>query len=132
MLDTTELKQLAQLRDTGILSEAEFEIEKNKILNTSHPSQVPTLHQPHSVQPNYNQQRTVIVPTNQPSVVVAYVLWFFLGPIGVHHLYMGRGVGVFLLALITFQGLGFLWIIDLFLIPSSCSKVRNSQTIIMN
>ena len=61
---------------------------------------------------------------NNPSALLAYVLWFFLGIFGVHHLYIGRGVGLWILALITFQGLGIWWLVDLFLIPSSCSKVR--------
>ena len=64
-----------------------------------------------------------------PSAILAYVLWFFLGPFGVHHLYMGRGVGVWLLSLITLQGLGLWWLIDLFLIPSSCSKVRGGMVV---
>ena len=67
----------------------------------------------------------------QPSVLIAYLLWFFLGIIGIHHLYIGRGVGIWLLALITAQGLGFWWLADLFLIPSSCSKVRGQQTIVV-
>ena len=132
MVDTTELKQLAQLRDSGILSETEFAIEKNKLLNTTNSSLVPSPNQAQFVQPMHNQQRTVMVNNNQPSVLVAYLLWFFLGGIGIHHLYMGRGVGIFLLAFITFQGLGILWIVDLFLIPSSCSKIRGPQTVIMN
>ena len=61
---------------------------------------------------------------NQPSALVAYILWFFLGWIGVHHLFIGRGIGIWLLSLITFQGLGLWWLADLFLIPSSCSKIR--------
>jgi len=60
----------------------------------------------------------------KPSMLVAYILWFFIGWLGVHHLYMGRGIGIWLVALISLQGFGFWWFIDLFLIPSSCSKVR--------
>ena len=58
----------------------------------------------------------------QTSTLVAYLLWFFLGWIGIHHLYIGRGIGIWLLSLITLQGLGFWWFVDLFLIPSSVSK----------
>ena len=61
---------------------------------------------------------------NQPSALVAYVLWFFLGWIGIHHLFIGRGIGIWLLSLITLQGFGLWWLADLFLIPSSCSKIR--------
>jgi TM2 domain-containing membrane protein YozV len=60
----------------------------------------------------------------KPSALLAYVFWFFLGWLGVHHLYMGRGIGIWIVSLITFQGFGFWWFIDLFLIPSSCSRNR--------
>jgi hypothetical protein len=63
----------------------------------------------------------------QTSTLLAYVLWFFLGWLGVHHLYIGRGIGIWLLSLITFQGLGLWWLIDLFLIPSSVSKRNQSS-----
>jgi len=66
-----------------------------------------------------------------PDVILAYVLWLCLGWLGVHHLYMGRGVGIWLVSLFSLQGLGFWWIADLFLIPGSCSKVRGNQTIII-
>ena len=72
-------------------------------------------------------QQPVMVMAHQaprPSILAAYVLWFFLGWLGVHHLYMGRGIGIWILSVLTFQGLGFWWLVDLFLIPSSCSKLR--------
>ena len=68
---------------------------------------------------------------NQPSVAIAYLLWLFLGWVGIHHLYIGRGVGIWLLSIITFQGIGVWWLVDLFLIPGACSKVRGQQTIIV-
>lgn len=64
------------------------------------------------------------------SVALAYVLWFFLGYLGIHRMYCGRiGSGVCMLALtvfgsITVTGLighvllvvvGIWWLIDLFL-----------------
>ena len=82
----------------------------------------------------YAQQPATVITTgggDQPSALVAYLLWFFLGWIGIHHLYVGRGVGIWIVSLITFQGLGFWWIADLFLIPASCSMVRGQQTIIV-
>ena len=83
-------------------------------------------------QPMMMQQPTTVVAGggNQPSTLVAYLLWFFLGFIGIHHLYIGRGVGVFILALITAQGFFIWWFLDLFLIPSSCSKPRGGVVVI--
>jgi len=84
-----------------------------------------------AIQPTHDNQGMVVVGNKQPDVVVAYLLWFFLGILGVHHLYMGRGIGIWLLALITAQGFALLWFADLFLIPQSCSKIRTSQTVII-
>ena len=77
--------------------------------------------------------QTTVIATGggaAPSVVVAYLLWFFLGWIGAHHLYVGRGVGIWILSVITLQGLGIWWLVDLFLIPGACSK-GSGQTIIV-
>lgn len=68
------------------------------------------------------------------SLVVAYVLWFFLGYVGAHRFYLGRPLSgllmlalsavVFTLTLVSFGFLGFLWflvglwwLIDALLIP---------------
>jgi len=122
----SKLKSLAELRDSGILSEAEFNAEKAKIMSGPAAPQ-----QSYGApQQTHVNQSTVILGNKQPDVLVAYLFWFFLGILGVHHLYMGRGVGIWLLALITLQGFGILWLVDLFLIPQSCSKIR-SQTVII-
>jgi TM2 domain-containing membrane protein YozV len=84
-------------------------------------------------QPTPVQQKTRVITTrnsNAPSIFASYLLWFFLGWAGIHHLYMGRGVGIWILSLITLQGLGIWWFVDLFLIPSSCSK-RATQTVVI-
>ena len=60
----------------------------------------------------------------KPSALLAYVLWFFLRWLGVHHLYMGRGIGIWIVSLITLQGFRLWWFIDLFLIPFSCLQNR--------
>ena len=90
---------------------------------------------PQQPQQQYATTQPTVITTGGggggPDVIVAYVLWFFLGLLGVHHLYIGRGVGIWLVSLITFQGLGLWWIADLFLIPGSCSNARGNQTIII-
>lgn len=75
-------------------------------------------------------ERVIII--RERSAVVAYVLWFFLGYLGVHRFYLGRiGSGVFQLLLGLVGGatvwfgvglipLAILWfwlLIDIFLIP---------------
>lgn len=86
--------------------------------------------QPHYVQAVHQPMVMAQHAQHRPSAILAYVLWFFLGLFGIHHLYMGRGVGVWLLSLVTFQGFGLWWLIDLFLIPSSCSKVRGGMVVV--
>lgn len=77
-------------------------------------------------QPTYVQTRQpqILIQGNYPSILVGYILWFFLGWIGIHHLYIGRGIGVWVLSLFTLQGFFIWWIVDLFLIPGSCTKNR--------
>lgn len=75
-------------------------------------------------------ERVIII--RERSAVVAYVLWFFLGHLGIHRFYLGRiasGVCQLLLGLaaaatiwiaIGLIPLGILWIwlfLDIFLIP---------------
>lgn len=74
------------------------------------------------------------------NTLVAYVLWFFLGSIGVHRFYLGETTtGVIMLVLnilgwLTFIiGIGFLFwaavgiwvIVDIFLIPGMVQKDHN-------
>ena len=130
MVDSAKLKELGDLKGSGVITEAEFENEKMKLLNSQNQPSVATAwtpNQPDIIQPR--AQNTLIMTNNQPNVLVAYLLWFFLGGLGIHHLYMGRSAIVFILALVTFQGFLLLWIADLFLIPSSCAKVRNPPLI---
>ncbi|WP_156291498.1 TM2 domain-containing protein [Oceanobacillus salinisoli] len=75
----------------------------------------------------------------QKSIALAYVLWFFLGQIGIHRFYTGRvGTGIIQLLLgisgwatswilIGYLPLTVLWIwlfIDIFLIPGMCRNPR--------
>lgn len=77
---------------------------------------------------------------NKKSMLVAYLLWWFLGMFGAHRLYMGRiGSGVALLLISVFSFLlmvvliGFVtifisfiwWLIDAFLIPGMVRDWNN-------
>ena len=57
---------------------------------------------------------------------VAYLLWFFLGFLGIHHFYLGkvgRGVGYFL----TFGWFMIGLLIDLFTLPSQVHRVNGER-----
>ncbi|HEO66323.1 MAG TPA: TM2 domain-containing protein [Spirochaetes bacterium] len=61
-------------------------------------------------------------------LVVAYLLWFFLGFYGAHKFYLGRtGTGVFYL--FTAGGFVIGWFIDLFTLPK---QVRNANILYAN
>ncbi len=76
---------------------------------------------------------------HQRSLVLAYVLWFFLGQLGIHRFYTGRvgsGIAQLLLGVIGYLTawilIGWLflfilwiwWFIDIFLIPGMCREPR--------
>ncbi|MFD1676875.1 TM2 domain-containing protein [Alicyclobacillus fodiniaquatilis] len=73
------------------------------------------------------------------SVALAYVLWFFLGYLGIHRMYCGRvGSGVTMLALTVLGGItsviiighvillivGIWWLLDLFLTANMAMTAR--------
>lgn len=83
-----------------------------------------------------------VVYVNNKSTVLAYVLWFFLGQLGIHRFYLKSPIfGVFQLILgglgwlTSFIGLGFLFLIplwiwllfDLFWIAFRTGHVNNEQ-----
>ena len=79
----------------------------------------------------YRQQ--LVFEKNLKSVPVAYLLWLFLGGLGVHRFYAGDTTGglVRLLLSMTFFGLAiviFLWIYDAFRIPGLIQD-RNRETL---
>ena len=67
MVDVNTLKELARLRDSGVLSEAEYENEKMKILNTDDSTVYPFPNQPVYGQQAQNHTR----PTEQTGLIVA-------------------------------------------------------------
>lgn len=61
-------------------------------------------------------------PTDK-SIGVAYLLWLFLGWLGVHHFYLGkvgRGIGY----LLTFAWFTIGWWIDLFTLPAQVKRIN--------
>lgn len=78
---------------------------------------------------------------NARSVVIAYLLWFFLGVLAIHRFYLGRVMsGFIMLAMwavggsLAWAGIGWLllipwaiwWFLDLFLIPGMVRSENNA------
>jgi len=58
------------------------------------------------------------VTNDGKNVVVAYLLWFFLGVFSAHRFYLGRPGTAILQILSYFVLIGFIWwVIDFFLVP---------------
>lgn len=89
-----------------------------------------------------NDRAAIQYDIDKKSVLVAYVLWFFLGYVGAHRFYLGKPVsGLLMLALsgvvlvLTLVSLGFLgflwaivglwWLIDALLIPGMVAGRNN-------
>lgn len=85
-------------------------------------------------------ERMMRYDANRKSVLIAYLLWFFLGWFGIHRLYLGRiGSAIAMLVLhglswlthfilIGFVGFGILglwWLIDALLIPGMARRYNN-------
>jgi len=73
------------------------------------------------------------------SMLLAYILWFFLGLLGVHRFYLGKGgTGALMLILcliggaLAMFGIGFIfliplgiwWLLDAILVYVNCSKIN--------
>ncbi|WPZ35704.1 TM2 domain-containing protein [Thalassobaculum sp. OXR-137] len=92
-------------------------------------------------------ERMMQYDANKKSVLIAYLLWFFLGTFAVHRFYLGaHKSALVMLAMwvifgalsgITFGIFGFLllipaiwWFLDLFLIPG-IARDKNNELILM-
>lgn len=89
-------------------------------------------------------QTTTTTTVSGRSMVVAYVLWFFLGSLGIHRFYLGRtGTAIAMIALSVigwativfgigtfFLGaLGIWLIVDIFLIPGMVNSAPAAKAI---
>jgi len=91
-VDSDKLRQIAELRDSGILTEAEFESEKKRLLNTgasplsslpNHPPPFPNQQANMGYNPNIPQEQTGLIVTSYICAVVALLFCpLVLGIIG--------------------------------------------------
>ena len=91
MSTADEIKKLNELLRDRVISQEEFDTQKDKLLNKSSPSE------------------------SDSQWVVTLLLAFLLGVIGAHRFYVGK-TGTGILMLFTFGGLGIWLLIDLILI----------------
>jgi len=67
------------------------------------------------------------VANDGPSIVVAYLLWFFLGLVSAHRFYLGRAGTAVLQILTYFILVGFIWLlIDGCLIPGMIREKKDA------
>ena len=93
MSTAEEIKKLNELLQEGVLTQEEFDKQKEKLLNSNS------------------------ISSSQQDWLVALLLCFFIGVIGAHRFYVGK-IGTGLLMVFTLGGLGIWTFIDLFLIVS--------------
>ena len=112
-----ELNKLNELKEKGILTEEEFQKEKEKILNsnetaTTQQSQ-PYTYQDLSTNSTQNtEQSTSNNATPQKSKLVAGLLGIFLGAFGVHNFYLGFNNKAVAQLLITILSCGLLSVVS--------------------
>jgi TM2 domain-containing membrane protein YozV len=82
------------------------------------------------VQQTYAPTATYIPQTGSKDVVVAYLLWFFLGVFGGHRFYLGHA-GMGILYLFTFAGFGIGWLIDAIIMPQLVYQANNPNQVII-
>ncbi len=66
------------------------------------------------------------VSNEGPSLVLAYLFWFFLGIVSAHRFYLGRPLSAVLQILSYFIAIGLIWLlVDAFLIPGMARDKRD-------
>jgi TM2 domain-containing membrane protein YozV len=70
----------------------------------------------------------VMAETSEKKRLVAFLLWFFLWPLGVHRFYVGK-VGSGIAQVLTFGGLGIWALVDLRMILCGAFKDKEGNAI---
>jgi len=104
MSTADEIKKLNDLLRDGILSQEEFDKQKDKLLNSNS------------------------ISSSQQDWLVALLLCFFIGVLGAHRFYVGK-IGTGLLMVFTLGGLGIWTFIDLILIIVGKFKNKDGEVL---
>ena len=104
MSTADEIKKLNELLRDGVLTQEEFDKQKEKLLNSNS------------------------ISSSQQDWLVALLSCFFIGVIGAHRFYVGK-IGTGLLMVFTLGGLGIWTFIDLILIIVGKFKNKDGEVL---
>ena len=103
MSTADEIKKLNDLLKDRVITQEEFDLQKEKILNSS-------------------------TTTSTTDWLTLFLLTFFVGVLGVHRFYVGK-IGTGFLMLLTLGGLGVWFLVDLILVVTGQFTNKDGEKI---
>ena len=103
MSTADEIKKLNDLLKDRVITQEEFDLQKEKLLNSS-------------------------ITTSTTDWLTLFLLTFFVGVLGVHRFYVGK-IGTGFLMLLTLGGLGVWFLVDLILVVTGQFTNKDGQKI---
>ena len=103
MSTADEIKKLNDLLKDRVITQEEFDLQKEKLLNSS-------------------------TTTSTTDWLTLFLLTFFVGVLGVHRFYIGK-IGTGFLMLLTLGGLGVWFLVDLILVVTGQFTNKDGQKI---
>ena len=103
MSTADEIKKLNELLKDRVITQEEFDLQKEKLLNSS-------------------------TTTSTTDWLTLFLLTFFVGVLGVHRFYVGK-IGTGFLMLLTLGGLGVWFLVDLILVVTGQFTNKDGQKI---
>ena len=103
MSTADEIKKLNDLLKDRVITQAEFDLQKEKLLNSS-------------------------TTTSTTDWLTLFLLTFFVGVLGVHRFYVGK-IGTGFLMLLTLGGLGVWFLVDLILVVTGQFTNKDGEKI---
>ena len=103
MSTADEIKKLNDLLKDRVITQEEFDLQKEKLLNSS-------------------------TTTSTTDCLTLFLLTFFVGVLGVHRFYVGK-IGTGFLMLLTLGGLGVWFLVDLILVGTGQFTNKDGEKI---